>query len=164
MFGPVAFELKLSEAIRRGIVAAYQVLCLDIRDPGLHAALLDGGLGSGAARGARMAAIQTGLMRAAAEERFGRVLSFHSRVGEAEAMAAGVPAVAASLAEDAPETYPPADRVWADWLCGEHSPAHRRKVLDEFASDFLGGTSDIPAALRVLSSVKVLGEWGGYGV
>ncbi|MFG3532676.1 Helicase associated domain protein [Streptomyces sp. NPDC047917] len=158
VFGPVAYKLKLSEGIRRGIIAPYQVLCLDIRDPDLHAALLDGGLGSGAARGARMAAIQTGLMRAAAEERIRRVLSFHSRVGEAEAMAAGVPAVAATLAEDDPEVYPPAGRVWADWLYGEHSPAHRRNVLDEFASDFIGGTSDIPAALRVLSSVKVLGE------
>ncbi|MFI5752527.1 Helicase associated domain protein [Streptomyces sp. NPDC051644] len=158
VFGPVAYKLKLSEAIRRGVVAPYQVLCLDIRDPELHAALLEEGGGSKAVRGARMAAIQTGLMRAAAEERIRRVLSFHSRVGEAEAMAAGVPAVAATLAEDDSDTYPPAGRVWADWLYGEHSPAHRRNVLDEFASDFIGGTSDIPAALRVLSSVKVLGE------
>ncbi|WP_323185136.1 Helicase associated domain protein [Streptomyces sp. NBC_00305] len=158
VFGPVAYKLKLSEAIRRGVVAPYQVLCLDIRDPELHTAILDGGLGSGAARGARMAAIQAGLMRAAAEERIRRVLSFHSRVGEAEAMAAGVPAVAATLAEDDPELYPPVERVWADWLYGEHSPAHRRQVLEEFASDFVDGTSDIRAALRVLSSVKVLGE------
>ncbi|MEV5205137.1 Helicase associated domain protein [Streptomyces sp. NPDC053720] len=158
IFGPVAYKLKLSEAIRRGVVAPYQVLCLDIRDPDLHAALLDGGLGSGAARGARMAAIQAGLMRAAAEERIRRVLSFHSRVGEAEAMAAGVPAVAATLAEDDPEVYPPVERVWADWLYGEHSPAHRRQVLDEFASDFVDGNSGTRAALRVLSSVKVLGE------
>ncbi|MES9553805.1 MULTISPECIES: Helicase associated domain protein [unclassified Streptomyces] len=158
VFGPVAYKLKLSEAIRRGVVAPYQVLCLDIRDPEFHAALLDEGLGSQAVRGARIAAIQAGLMRAAAEEQIRRVLSFHSRVGEAEAMAAGVPAVAAALAEDDPEVYPPVERVWADWLYGEHFPAHRRRVLDEFASDFLGGDSDIRAALRVLSSVKVLGE------
>ncbi|MEV7857074.1 Helicase associated domain protein [Streptomyces sp. NPDC088183] len=158
IFGPVAYKLKLSEAIRRGIVAPYQVLCLDIRDPELHAALLEEGGGSEAVRGARMAAIQAGLMRAAAEERIRRVLSFHSRVREAEAMAAGVPAVAAALAGDGSDIYPPVGRVWADWLYGEHSPAHRRNVLAEFASDFIGGTSDIPAALRVLSSVKVLGE------
>ncbi|MEV6080681.1 Helicase associated domain protein [Streptomyces sp. NPDC052069] len=158
VFGPVAYELKLSEAIRRGIVAPYQVLCLDIRDPGYQAALLGGGTGSQAARGARLAAVQTGLMRAAVEERIRRVLAFHSRVAEAEAMAAGVPAVAAALTAEDPDTYPPADRVWADWLCGEHAPAHRRNSLAEFASDFLGGNSDILAALRVLSSVKVLGE------
>ncbi|GAA1310820.1 hypothetical protein GCM10009647_034050 [Streptomyces sanglieri] len=114
IFGPVAYKLKLSEGIRRGIIAPYQVLCLDIRDPELHAALLDGGLGSGAVRGARMAAIQTGLMRGAAEERIRRVLSFHSRVGEAEAMAAAVAVVAAALAGDDPELYPSACRVWAD--------------------------------------------------
>ncbi|MCT2547360.1 Helicase associated domain protein [Streptomyces atratus] len=158
VFGPVAYKLSLSEAIRRGIVAPYQVLCLDIRDPEVYAALADGGLGTGASRGARLAAIQSGLMRAAVEERVRRVLAFHSRVTEAEAMAAGVVGVAARLAEEDPGTYPPADRVWADWLYGEHSPAHRRKVLEEFASDFLDGNSDIPAALRVLSSVKVLGE------
>ncbi|MFE4999260.1 Helicase associated domain protein [Streptomyces mirabilis] len=162
VFGPVAYKLRLSEAIRLGLVAPYQVLCLDIRDPGLYAALTSEDTGSTAVRGARLAAVQTGLMRAAVEERFRRVLSFHSRVGEAEAMAVGVPAVAARLAEDAPETFPPAQRVWADWLYGEHPPLHRRRVLDEFASDFLGEMEfeglDIPAALRVLSSVRVLGE------
>ncbi|MFE9687832.1 Helicase associated domain protein [Streptomyces sp. NPDC006285] len=158
VFGPVAYRLTLSEAIGRGIVAPYQVLCLDIRDPDLYAALATEATGSDAVRGARLAAIQTGLMRAAVEERFRRVLSFHSRVGEAEAMAVSVPAVAARLAEDDPETYPPAEQVWADWLYGEHAPGHRRQVLDEFASDFLGKDQNKRAELRVLSSVRVLGE------
>ncbi|MFE2838620.1 Helicase associated domain protein [Streptomyces mirabilis] len=162
VFGPVAYKLRLSEAVRLGLVAPYQVLCLDIRDPELYAALTSEDTGSPAVRGARLAAVQAGLMRAAVEERFRRVLAFHSRVGEAEAMAVGVPAVAARLAEDDPGTFPVAERVWAGWLYGEHAPLHRRQVLDEFASDFLGGSEfegrDIPAALRVLSSVRVLGE------
>jgi len=162
VFGPVAYKLKLSEAIRLGLVAPYQVLCLDIRDPELYAALTSEDTGSDAVRGARLVAVQTGLMRAAVEERFRRVLSFHSRVGEAEAMAASVPAVAARLAEDDPDEFPAADHVWADWLYGEHPPVHRRRVLDEFASDFLGGKEcegrDVQAVLRVLSSVRVLGE------
>ncbi|MCX5355923.1 DEAD/DEAH box helicase [Streptomyces mirabilis] len=162
VFGPVAYKLRLSEAVRLGLVAPYQVLCLDIRDPELYAALTSEDTGSPAVRGARLAAVQAGLMRAAVEERFRRVLAFHSRVGEAEAMAVGVPAVAARLAEDDPGTFPAAERVWAGWLYGEHAPLHRRQVLDEFASDFLGGSEfkgrDIPAALRVLSSVRVLGE------
>ncbi|WP_405742495.1 DEAD/DEAH box helicase family protein [Streptomyces sp. NBC_00028] len=106
VFGPVAFRLSLSEAIGRGIVAPYQVLCLDIRDPDLYAAMTSEDTGSDAVRGARLAAVQTGLMRAAVEERFRRVLSFHSRVGEAEAMAAAVPVTAGRLAEDDPDTYP----------------------------------------------------------
>ncbi|MEU2339501.1 Helicase associated domain protein [Streptomyces sp. NPDC013172] len=162
VFGPVAYKLKLSEAIRMGLVAPYQVLCLDIRDPGLYAAMTTEAAGSDAVRGARLAAVQTGLMRAATEERFRRVLSFHSRIGEAEAMAAAVPVTAARLAEDDPETFPPATQVWAQWLYGEHPPAHRRQVLDEFASGFLAEPDDrgrdVRAELRVLSSVRVLGE------
>ena len=162
VFGPVAYKLRLSEAIRLGLVAPYQVLCLDIRDPQLYAALTSEDTGSPAVRGARLAAVQAGLMRAAVQERFRRVLSFHSRIGEAEAMAAGVPAVAARLAQDDPDTFPAAEQVWANWLYGEHAPLYRRKVLDEFSSDFLGMAEsegrDIPAALRVLSSVRVLGE------
>ncbi|WP_420802757.1 Helicase associated domain protein [Streptomyces adustus] len=162
VFGPVAYKLKLSEAIRLGLVAPYQVLCLDIRDPHLYAAMTTEVTGSDAVRGARLAAVQTGLMRAAAQERFRRVLSFHSRVGEAEAMAAAVPVTAARLAEDDPETFPPTEQVWAAWLYGEHTPAHRRQVLDEFASDYLTGPDadgqDVRAELRVLSSVRVLGE------
>ncbi len=162
VFGPVAYKLKLSEAIRLGLVAPYQVLCLDIRDPELYAAMTTEATGSDVVRGARLAAVQTGLMRAAAQERFRRVLSFHSRVGEAEAMAAAVPVTAGRLAEDDPAAFPPAEQVWAEWLYGEHAPAHRRRVLDEFASDFLGAPEfegrDVRAELRVLSSVRVLGE------
>ncbi|WP_247707058.1 DEAD/DEAH box helicase [Streptomyces liliiviolaceus] len=158
VFGPVAYKLTLSEAVGRGIVAPYQVLCLDIRDPELYAALATEATGSDAVRGARLAAVQSGLMHAATKERFRRVLSFHSRVTEAEAMAVSVPAVAARLAEDDPDTYPPADQVWADWLYGEHAPGHRKAVLNEFASDFLGKDQNKRAELRVLSSVRILGE------
>ncbi|MFK0160460.1 Helicase associated domain protein [Streptomyces sp. NPDC090493] len=170
VFGPVAYRLKLGEAIRLGLVAPYQVLCLDIRDPDLYAVLTAEAANSDAVRGARLAAVQTGLLRAAAEERFRRVLSFHSRVGEAEAMAAAVPVTAGRLSEDGPDVFPPAAQVWADWLCGEHAPAHRRAVLEEFASGFLARTAadgqglaedgglDVRAELRVLSSVRVLGE------
>lgn len=51
VFGPVAYRLTLSEAIGRGIVAPYQVLCLDIRDPDLYAALTSEDTGSDAVRG-----------------------------------------------------------------------------------------------------------------
>ncbi|MEU2674666.1 helicase-related protein [Streptomyces sp. NPDC007164] len=178
VFGPVAYKLKLSEAIRRGVVAPYQVLCLDISDPEFHQLRQEAGYGSDAARGARLAALQTGLVTAAAEENLRKVLTFHSRVSEAEAMATGIVDAARKLWEDNPRRYPEPERVWADWLCGEHPPAHRRAVLEEFASDVIenqaqlveggaGGRSRggrrsgkglVPAGLRVLSSVKVLGE------
>ncbi|MER5603834.1 hypothetical protein [Streptomyces sp. NPDC002265] len=66
VFGPVAYKLKLSEAIRLGLVTPYQVLCLDIRDPQLYAAMTPEATGSDVVRGARLAAVQTGweMMRA----------------------------------------------------------------------------------------------------
>ncbi|MFE6498300.1 helicase-related protein [Streptomyces sp. NPDC057748] len=84
-------------------------------------------------------------------------------------MATGVADAARKLWEDDPRRYLEPGRVRADWLYGEHPPAHRRTVLKEFASDVIedqaqlveggvGGRGLVPAALRVLSSVKVLGE------
>ncbi|MFC9760097.1 helicase-related protein [Streptomyces sp. NPDC056921] len=205
VFGPVAYKLTLSQAVSRGLVAPYQVVCVDISDPEFHQLREEAGYGSDAARGARLAALQTGIVTAAAEENLRKVLTFHSRVSEAEAMAAGVVDAARKLWEDNPQRYPEPGRVWADWLCGEHPPAHRRAVLEEFASDTItnqnqgqgrgqgrgraqlaedgvgrrskdgrdgrdgggggrgrggqwSGKGLVPAALRVLSSVKVLGE------
>ncbi|MFJ8827714.1 Helicase associated domain protein [Streptomyces sp. NPDC102467] len=173
VFGPVAYKLTLSEAIERGLIAPYQVVCVDIRDPEYgHRAQL--GSGTERVRGARLAALQAGVLTAAARENLRKVLTFHSRVAEAEAMASGVGDVAARLWEEDPATYPDPKRVWASWLHGEHAPAHRRAVLAAFASDVIehqepgavprqdgrggGGVDMLPAALRVLSSVKVLGE------
>ncbi|MCD9145883.1 DEAD/DEAH box helicase [Streptomyces albireticuli] len=160
VFGPVAFKLTLSEAISRGLVAPYQVVCVDITDPELHQAHEQAASpGSDAVRGARLAALQTGILTAAAQERLRKVLTFHSMVTEAEAMAEGVVDVAQRLWQDDPRRFPAPERVWADWLYGDHAPGHRRAVLDEFASDVIEDEGGLrPAALRVLSSVKVLGE------
>lgn len=163
VFGEVAYKLSLSDAIRLGLVAKYQVICVDVADPSLQAAqLLGAGSRSDNVRGTRLAALQTAVQKAAAEEKLRKVLTFHHKVSEAEAMAEGVPAVAARLWESDPVFYPAPERVWADWLCGEHSPGHRRATLEEFASDVItrpgNGWEHAPAALRVLSSVRVLGE------
>ncbi|MFD8998675.1 DEAD/DEAH box helicase [Streptomyces abikoensis] len=159
VFGPVAFKLTLSEAVSRGLVAPYQVVCVDITDPELHEAHQVAGPGSDAVRGARLAALQAGVLTAVAQEGLRKVLAFHSKVTEAEAMAAGVAGAARRLWEDDPRRFPRPERVWAAWLCGEHPPGHRRAVLEEFASDVLESEGELwPAALRVLSSVKVLGE------
>ncbi|MFE1292758.1 hypothetical protein [Streptomyces sp. NPDC058751] len=56
-FGPVAYQLKLSEAIRLGLVTPYQVLCLDIRDPELYAAMTVEAAGSDIVRGARLSGL-----------------------------------------------------------------------------------------------------------
>ncbi|WP_221355429.1 DEAD/DEAH box helicase [Streptomyces beigongshangae] len=154
-FGSRCFTLTLSEAIDRGICAPYQVVCVDVTDTQLQAAMLLGAEGrSDQVRGARLAALQTALVKAASEEGFRRTLSFHHMVKEAEAFAAGLPDVAAQLHDADPELYPAT--VWADWLCGDHKPIHRRRVLGEFAD---GITTDGTVVEKgFLSSVKVLGE------
>jgi superfamily II DNA or RNA helicase len=154
-FGSRCFTLTLSEAIDRGICAPYQVVCLDVTDTQLQAAVLLGVDGrSEQVRGARLAALQTALVKASAEEGFSRTLTFHHVVKEAEAFAAGLPDVAKRLHAAAPELYPVA--VWADWLCGEHKPLHRRRVLHEFSTGIAADGTVVEKGF--LSSVKVLGE------
>ncbi|MEV5358593.1 Helicase associated domain protein [Streptomyces sp. NPDC052693] len=154
-FGSRAYTLTLSEAIDRGICAPYQVVCVDITDTHLQAAQLLGVEGrSDEVRGARLAALQTALVKASAEEGFRRTLVFHHLVKEAEAFAAGLPDVAAKLHAEDPGLYP--KTVWANWLCGDHKPGHRRRILDEFAD---GITADGTVVEKgFLGSVKVLGE------
>ncbi|MFE9629205.1 Helicase associated domain protein [Streptomyces sp. NPDC006527] len=154
-FGARCYTLTLSEAIDRGICAPYQVVCLDITDTQLQAAVLLGADGrSEQVRGARLAALQTALVKASAEEGFRRTLVFHHVVKEAEAFAAGLPGVAERLHDGDPELYP--KTVWADWLCGEHKPHHRRRVLGEFADGIAADGTVVEKSF--LGSVRVLGE------
>ncbi|MEV4950034.1 Helicase associated domain protein [Streptomyces sp. NPDC053755] len=154
-FGSRCFTLTLSEAIDRGICAPYQVVCVDVTDTALQAAQLLGAESRSAeVRGARLAALQTALVKASAEENFRRTLVFHHVVKEAEAFAAGLPDVAAQLHASDPELYP--KTIWADWLCGDHKPLHRRRLLGEFAAGI--ATDGTVVEKCFLSSVKVLGE------
>ncbi|MFC9616586.1 Helicase associated domain protein [Streptomyces sp. NPDC056938] len=154
-FGSRSFTLTLSEAIDRGICAPYQVVCVDVTDTALQAAQLLGAEGRSAeVRGARLAALQTALVKASAEEGFRRTLVFHHVVKEAEAFAAGLPDVAAQLHASDPELYPAT--IWANWLCGDHKPLYRRRLLDEFAAGI--ATDGTVMEKCFLCSVKVLGE------
>ncbi|MGW7513883.1 Helicase associated domain protein [Streptomyces massasporeus] len=154
-FGARCYTLTLSEAIDRGICAPYQVVCVDITDTQLQAAQLLGMEGrSDEVRGARLAALQTALLKASSEENFRRTLVFHHIVKEAEAFAAGLPHVAAQLHATDPGLYP--KTIWADWLCGDHTPGHRRRVLGEFADGIAPDGTVVEKGY--LGSVKVLGE------
>lgn len=157
VFGPVVYRLTLSDAIERGLIAQYQVVCVDIADPQLQAAQLIGqDARTDTVRGARLAALQTAVLKTGAEHRLRRLLTFHYRTSEAEAFASGLPSVAKALWESDPEAYPEPGSVWAQWLYGEHKPAHRRQVLGEFTA---GATAEGAVMERcVLASVRVLGE------
>ncbi|WP_406359404.1 Helicase associated domain protein [Streptomyces sp. NBC_01544] len=154
-FGSRCYTLTLSAAIDRGICSPYQVVCVDVTDTQLQASqLLGAEARSEQVRGVRLAALQTALVKASAEEVFRRTLVFHHVVKEAEAFAAGLPDVAAQLHAADPQLYP--STIWANWLCGEHKPLHRRRVLDEFADGI--ATNGTIVEKSYLGSVKVLGE------
>ncbi|MFF3691615.1 Helicase associated domain protein [Streptomyces sp. NPDC002187] len=156
VFGPVVYRLTMSQAIERGLIAQYQVVCVDIADPQVQAVQLVGGEGrTDAVRGMRLAALQTAVLKTAAEHRLRRLLTFHHRTSEAEAFASGLPRVAKALWESDQAAYPEPEAVWADWLCGEHKTAHRRRVLEDFST---GVVDEIVMERSVLSSARVLGE------
>ncbi|MEU9263589.1 Helicase associated domain protein [Streptomyces sp. NPDC006682] len=154
-FGSRAYTLTLSDAVSWGICARYQVVCVDVTDTEYQDTLRPGSPATTEeVRGARIAALQTALVKASAEEGFKRTLTFHHLVKEAEAFSTGLPDVAARLHKDDPELYP--NTIWAEWLSGEHSPLQRARVLDEFATGIADDGTVVEKSY--LGSVKVLGE------
>ena len=148
LFGPVVYRLSLAEAISRGLLARYRIIVVELADPQLPPGRLYGpGRSEEEVRGLRLGALQTAVLKAMAEHDLQTMITFHQRTVEAQAFAAGLPAVARRLHAAEPRRYPA--RVWAGWLKGEHDPAHRRRVLAEFGRR---------AGRAVLSNCRVLGE------
>ncbi|MFJ5803684.1 DEAD/DEAH box helicase [Streptomyces decoyicus] len=150
LYGPVLYELGLMESVERGVLASFEVDVLEIRDveaPGEDADPEE-------ARGRRLAALQAALLKHADTTGARNLMTFHWRTIEAMAFARALPETAAELHETDPAVYP--KRVGAEWLCGEHSAAHRRVVLNRFADglDAEGWVTE----LGVLASCRVLGE------
>ncbi|MEH0516727.1 Helicase associated domain protein [Streptomyces sp. B21-079] len=175
-YGAWLFELGLSEAIERGILAGFEIDVLEIHDPSPVLAESEE-----AQRGRRLALLQTALLEHAAARNLRTVMTFHQRVEEAAAFAQKMPQTAARLYEAevsdrdlaGAETLPkssidaefyeleagrhvPPDRVWSAWLCGDHLVAERREVLRQFAGGLDAGNRRVHRAF--LASVRVLGE------
>ncbi|WP_331724172.1 Helicase associated domain protein (plasmid) [Streptomyces canus] len=148
VFGPVLYKLSLASAVSRGLLARYQIIVLELKDPVVTPEKLMGEeRHSEEVRGQRLGALQAALLHTMAQHDLSTCITFHHRTIEAQAYAEGLERVAAKLYADQPETYPA--RIWADWLCGEHVPEHRREVLGSFGST---------AQRAVLSNCRVLGE------
>ncbi|WP_037733396.1 DEAD/DEAH box helicase [Streptomyces megasporus] len=149
LYGPQVFTFSLTEAVDRGVLARFEIDVLEIRPPDL-------GVGGSEEeqRGRRLAALQAALVQHAAATGVRSLITFHHRTIEALAFARALPDTAARLHQEDPATYP--RRVWADWLCGEHEPAHRRRVLDRFADGI--DEDGWETELSVLANVRVLGE------
>lgn len=148
VFGPILYRLTLASAISRGLLARYQIIVLELRDPVVTPERLRGeDRHTEEIRGQRLGALQAALLHTMARHDLRSCITFHHRTMEAQAFAEGLERVAGRFHADAPRRYPA--RVWADWLCGDHTPEHRRKVLESFRSTVR------PA---VLSNCRVLGE------
>jgi hypothetical protein len=157
VFGPVASDYPLGRSISDGTVAPYRIVCVDVSDPVLQG-LEQQGVDERSVeyRGARLAALQTGLLTACAEWDLNRALSFHHLVAEARAMSTGLHDVARVLRELEPSLHPRPELIGTSWLEAVHTPAERRAVLGTFASLV---RDDGWRLLRyILSSVKTLSE------
>ncbi|UUU18874.1 DEAD/DEAH box helicase [Streptomyces sp. DSM 40750] len=148
VFGPVLYKLSLASAVSRGLLARYQIIVLELKDPVVTPEKLMGEeRHTEEVRGQRLGALQAALLHTMSQHNLQTCITFHHRTIEAQAYAEGLERVAAKLHADQPETYPA--RIWADWLCGEHVPERRREVLGSFGST---------AQRAVLSNCRVLGE------
>ncbi|WP_327241057.1 DEAD/DEAH box helicase [Streptomyces sp. NBC_01320] len=148
IYGPVVYELSLASAVSRGLLARYQIVVVELTDPVVTPArLASDEKREEQLRGERMGALQAALLETMAVHDLQTTITFHHRTIEASAFATGLPKVAARLYASDPERYP--ERVWANWLCGEHETGHRRQVLGDFGRR---------AGRAVLSNCRVLGE------
>ncbi|PJF01967.1 helicase [Streptomyces carminius] len=176
LYGEWIYELELSEAIERGILARFEIDVLEIHDPSPVQEVSEE-----AQRGRRLALLQTALLEHAAARNLRTVMTFHQRVEEAMAFAEKMPQTAAELyaaevsdealadAEALPKSsidaefyeleagrHVPPDRVWSAWLCGDHLVAKRREALRQFANGVDADNRRVHRAF--LASVRVLGE------
>ncbi|MEU8565159.1 Helicase associated domain protein [Streptomyces cyaneofuscatus] len=148
VFGPVLYKLSLASAVSRKLLARYQIIVLELKDPVVTPERLMGeDRHTEKVRGERIGALQAALLHTMEQHQLQTCITFHHRTIEASAYAKGLERVAKRLHADQPEKYPA--EIWADWLCGEHVPERRRGVLDEFGST---------ARRAVLSNCRVLGE------
>ncbi|MEV0324570.1 Helicase associated domain protein [Streptomyces sp. NPDC050658] len=148
IFGPVLYKLSLASAVSRGLLARYQIIVVELRDPVVTPELLRSEEQRGEeVRGLRLGALQSALLHTMSTHGLQTCITFHHRTIEAQAYAEGLEQVAGRLHAEQPERYPA--KVWADWLCGAHDSDTRREVLRQFGST---------ARRAVLSNCRVLGE------
>ncbi|MFB6784594.1 Helicase associated domain protein [Streptomyces sp. NPDC056352] len=148
IYGPVVYELSLASAVSRGLLARYQIVVVELTDPVITPARLAGEEGrEEQVRGQRMGALQAALLETMTVHQLQTTITFHHRTIEASAFAKGLPQVAQRLHTSDPDRYP--EKVWADWLSGEHEMDHRRSVLADFGRR---------TGRAVLSNCRVLNE------
>ncbi|MFF4344880.1 Helicase associated domain protein [Kitasatospora sp. NPDC001540] len=165
IYGPQVYTLGLAEAIDRGLLAPFEVVVLELRDPetdteAAAAQPVPWGAGAGEAEDGsedrvpveRVAAMQAGLLKVASEYGLRRTITFHPRTLEARFFAETLNQTVERLSGEDPDGFP--EEVWSQWLSGEHPADYRRWILGGFGkSEEYDGL-----AYRVLANCRVLGE------
>ncbi|MFI9366973.1 Helicase associated domain protein [Kitasatospora sp. NPDC053057] len=165
IYGPHVYSLGLAEAIDRKLLAPFEIVVLELRDPlgDRKAAEQQGvpwGPGVGEAQdgsedevpAAHIAAIQAGLVKTMVERGLQRCITFHNRTIEARYFSETLNQTVEKLHFENPQKYP--GEFWSQWLSGEHDVDFRKEVISDFGSS---GEED-GLRHRVVAQCKVLGE------
>lgn len=175
VFGPVAHVLGFRDAVRQGLLVDYKVLIMEVTQSEVATWLAETRTQRGSTRGRvyvagaeqgyaqeKDAISKIALSKAIHEFSLRRVISYHSRVDDAEAFVGndgrrggGYQRTCPSLAEVAEQLYPKARAggsisIIADCVSSRVPSKRRSEILSAFDSD-----SPVP---HVLSSVNCLGE------
>ncbi|MFE2729359.1 Helicase associated domain protein [Kitasatospora sp. NPDC059327] len=165
IYGPHVYSLGLAEAIDRKLLAPFEIVVLELRDPhGDRAAAERQGVPWGPGVGEeedgsedevpaeRIAAIQAGLAKTVVERDLQRCITFHNRTIEARYFSETLNQTVEKLHFENPQKYPA--EFWAQWLSGEHDVDFRKEVIGDFGKS----EEDDGLRHRVVSQCKVLGE------
>ncbi|MEU6818574.1 Helicase associated domain protein [Streptomyces sp. NPDC046860] len=148
VYGPVLFELDLSESIARGLLARYQIVVAEVRDESLTPERLYGeARNDESVRGERLAVLQAALLETMATHGLTRCITFHHRTMEARAFSEGLGRIVTRLHAEDPDRYPA--EVWTSWLSGEHDADLRADRLARFGER---------VGRAVMSNCRVLSE------
>nr|WP_179419861.1 DEAD/DEAH box helicase [Streptomyces sp. TLI_235] len=165
VYGSQVFTLGLAEAIDRRLLAPFEVVVLELREPRADRGSAERqgvpfGPGVGEAAdgsgdevpAAHLAAIQAGLVKTVVERDLQRCITFHNRTLEARYFSETLNQTVEKLHLDNPEKYPA--EMWAQWLSGEHDVDFRKDVIRDFGR----GEEDDGLRHRIVSQCRILGE------
>ncbi|MGW4651504.1 Helicase associated domain protein [Kitasatospora sp. NPDC004289] len=165
IYGPQVFSMGLAEAVEKSLLAPFEVVVVELRDPrsdrdAAKAQPVPWGAGVGEAQDGsedevpaeQLAAMQAGLLKVAAERGLKRTITFHNRTLEARCFSETLKQTAEQLHESDSEKYPA--EVWSQWLSGEHGVDFREEVIGEFGLT----EEDDGLTYRVIAQCKILGE------
>ncbi|GLW58143.1 DEAD/DEAH box helicase [Kitasatospora phosalacinea] len=165
IYGPQVVSLGLAEAIDRKLLAPFEVVVLELRDPGADPAAakrqpVPWGPGVGEDENGeedlvpaeQIAAIQAALVKVIVERKLRRTITFHNRTIEARYFSETLNQTVDRLHTENPAKYP--EEFWAQWLSGEHEVDFRKETIGDFGT----AEEDEGLAHAVLSNCKVVGE------